>query len=423
MASTPRPGPADRTHASRIIRCTTILLVVSVVINYIDRGNLSVAAPLLKVELGLSPEKMGVLLSAFFWSYATCQLLSGWLVDRYDVNWILAAGFFLWSCGTAVTGLIGGFGSLLLLRLLMGVAESVAYPAYSKIFATRFDENQRGVANSLIDAGSKCGPALGLLVGGFLVARYGWRPFFIVLGLGALPWLPFWIKWMPRGASAADSCLDAQPTVREILSLRSAWVSFAGLFCGNYFWYFLLTWLPSYFVQERHFSIRAMGVAGSLPFIATAASTTAAACLSYRAIARGATPTRVRRTCTSAGLAIAAVIVVVPLITDERASIAILLLASVGYGIFTSSIWAITQTIAGPVAAGRWTGLQNFIGNLAGVTAPIITGFVVQRTGHFFWAFVVTAAVALAGSMVSLFCLGEVEPTKWRPKPVPSSSR
>jgi MFS family permease len=392
-------------------------LVFSVVINYIDRGNLSVAAPLIKTELGLSPSSLGVLLGAFFWSYATCQLLSGWLVDRFDVNWVLATGFLLWSSATACTALIGGFAGLLALRLIMGVAESVAYPSYSKILATRFDENQRGVANALIDAGSKCGPALGTLAGGFLVARFGWRPFFIVLGLGALPWLPFWVKWMPRGPSAADTCADAQPSVREILAHRAAWATFIGLFCGNYFWYFLLTWLPSYLVWERHFSLGMMGVVGALPFLFTATSTTVAACLSYRAIARGATPTRVRKTCTSAGLAIATIIVVVPIVTDQRASIAILILASIGYGLFTSSIWAITQTIAGPVAAGRWTGLQNFIGNLSGIVAPMVTGFVVQRTGHFLWPFVVTAAIALTGSMVLLFCVGDVVPAKWRSQP------
>jgi MFS family permease len=406
--------PEEQRKAARLIKVTTVLLVLSVVINYIDRGNLSVAAPVLKLELGLSPERMGVLLSAFFWSYAVCQLVSGWLVDRFDVNWVLAAGFFLWSCGTAFTGLIGSFAALLVLRLLMGVAESVAYPAYSKIFATRFDENQRGVANALIDAGSKCGPSLGTLVGGILIARFGWRPFFIFLGLAAMPWLPCWIKGMPRGPSAADTCPDAQPSVREILRQRAAWVTFAGLFCGNYFWYFLLTWLPLYLVGERHVSMQVMAVAGALPFMFTAAATTVAACLSYRAIAAGATPTRVRKTCTSLGLGIATVIVVVPIIPDPREALGVLIVASIGYGLFTSSIWAISQTVAGPVAAGRWTGLQNFIGNLAGVVAPVVTGFVVQRTGHFFFAFLVTAGVVLAGSMIFLFGLGPVVPAKWR---------
>jgi hypothetical protein len=229
-----------------------------------------------------------------------------------------------------------------------------------------------------------------------------------------MPWLPCWIKGMPRGPSAADTCPDAQPSVREILRQRAAWVTFAGLFCGNYFWYFLLTWLPLYLVGERHVSMQVMAVAGALPFMFTAAATTVAACLSYRAIAAGATPTRVRKTCTSLGLGIATVIVVVPIIPDPREALGVLIVASIGYGLFTSSIWAISQTVAGPVAAGRWTGLQNFIGNLAGVVAPVVTGFVVQRTGHFFFAFLVTAGVVLAGSMIFLFGLGPVVPAKWR---------
>src|ERR1035441_1562171 len=154
-------------------RGVVILLVLSVSINYIDRGNLSIAAPLLKDELGISASQLGMLLSSFFWTYAAFQILAGWLVDRFDVNWVLAVGFFLWSAATATTGLIHGFGVLLVLRLLLGIAESVAYPCYSKILAAHFLEHQRGLANALIDAGTKVGPALGTLVGGILMARFG----------------------------------------------------------------------------------------------------------------------------------------------------------------------------------------------------------------------------------------------------------
>ena len=158
-----------------------ILLVLSVSINYIDRGNLSIAAPLIKDELGISASQLGILLSSFFWTYAAFQIPCGWLVDRFEVNWVLAVGFFLWSLATAATGLIHGFAMLLTLRLLLGIGESVAYPCYSKIMASHFLEHQRGLPNALIDAGTKLGPALGTLVGGILMSRFGWRPFFIAL--------------------------------------------------------------------------------------------------------------------------------------------------------------------------------------------------------------------------------------------------
>jgi ACS family D-galactonate transporter-like MFS transporter len=411
MSSRPLGNPALK---SRLVWSTTLLLVVSVIINYVDRGNLSVAAPVIKTELHLSPVQLGLLFSVFSWTYAPCQLLSGWLVDRFDANWVLAAGFFLWSAATGVTGLAYGFGGLLALRLLVGVAESTAYPAYSKIFATYFGENHRGIANALIDAGSKVGPACGGLVGAYLIAHFGWRPFFFALGLVALPWIPCWMRWRPRGPAAAAYHAKDRPTFRAILSHRPAWATFAGLFAANYFWYFLLTWLPSYLVQERHLSMQMMGVGNFVPLMLTAGATTTAGALSYRALARGASPTRVRKFCVSAGLGLATIVVVVPFISDLRVAIAVLSVASMGYGVYTSSHWAITQTMAGPSAVGRWTGLQNFFGNLAGIVAPFVTGVVVQTTGHFFWAFAATSLVVLTGSLACLFGLGTIEPNRWR---------
>jgi MFS family permease len=157
-----------------------------------------------------------------------------------------------------------------------------------------------------------------------------------------------------------------------------------------------------------------MAAIGGSAYFVTAAATTATGWLADRLIARGATPTRVRKTCTAAGLGCATVVLAVAVVSSATASIAILMLACVSYGVFASSHWAITQTLAGPLAAGKWTGLQNFFANLAGVVAPVLTGFVVDRTGHFFWAFAAAAAIALAGSLVYVFILGPVTPVNWR---------
>ena len=134
------------------------LLSLSVLINYIDRSNLSIAAPLIKDELHISASQLGTLLSAFFWIYAFMQIPAGWLVDRFDVKWVFAAGFFLWSAATAVTGVLHGFAALLIIRVILGIGESVAFPSYSKILATYFDKSRRGSANSLIIAGLALGP-------------------------------------------------------------------------------------------------------------------------------------------------------------------------------------------------------------------------------------------------------------------------
>ena len=171
-----RPGGATQpSKLSPALFGVALLLSVSVLINYVDRGTLAIAAPLLKEDLHLSPSQLGVLLSAFFWTYAFCQILSGWLVDRFDVNRLLALGVLLWSLATLGTGLTRGFTMLLSARLILGIGESVAYPSYNKIIAKHFNAEHRGRANGLISAGWAGGPAIGTLVGGFIgPAVAGW---------------------------------------------------------------------------------------------------------------------------------------------------------------------------------------------------------------------------------------------------------
>jgi MFS transporter, ACS family, D-galactonate transporter len=399
---------------SKALRPVLVLLVVSVAINYFDRGSLSIAAPALKDELHISVSQLGILLSALFWTYATFQIISGWLVDRFPVEWVLAGGFLIWSLAEIGTGVAHGFASLLVMQLLVGMGESVAYPSYSKILSEHFVEHQRGFANACIDAGAKCGPALGTLLGGLFMARFGWRPIFLVLGLGSLLWLPLWYKWAPRTPRALQLGSNSTVSVFAILARRDAWATFIGHFCSNYFWYFVLTWLPFYLVRERHFSLSEMATIGSCAYLMTGAVTTLTGLISDRCIAAGATPTRVRKTCMGVGMGFAPIIVVVALVPDRTTSMMFLLLACLSYGIYSSSHWATTQTVAGPLAAGKWSGLQNFIANLAGVVAPIITGLVVDRTGHFFWAFAIAGLVALAGAVVYVFVLGRIEPVDWR---------
>jgi MFS transporter, ACS family, D-galactonate transporter len=388
------------------------LLVISVAINYVDRGNLSIAAPLIKDELGISAGRLGALLSAFFWTYSFFQIVAGWLLDRYHPGWILAGGFALWSVATAATGLAKGFAMLLGMRLLLGIGEAVAYPCYSKILAARFREQERGIANSLIDAGNKCGPAAGTLAGGMLMARFGWRPFFVVLGIGSLLWIIPWLKWMPSHEPATQEQGKA-PGVLEILSQPQAYATFAGHFCSNYLLYFLLTWLPFYLVRERHFSMDSMAKMGALAYMVSAVTTIVTGWISDRAIAAGASVTKVRKFCAATGLGLSTAVVTVTMVESPVVSMALLLFACMSYGIYSSSHWAITQTIAGPRAAGKWSGLQNFVANWAGIAAPWITGLAVERTGSFFWAFAIVAAVALVGFAIYLFALGKVEAVRW----------
>ena len=403
-----------RISLSRALSIVLLLLGISVFINYLDRGNLSIAAPMLKDELDISASRLGILLSAFFWTYACLQPFTGWLVDRLDVNWILAAGFFLWSAATAATGLVHVFAALFVLRLLVGIGESVAYPSYSKIIAVHFPEEHRGLANSVVAAGLAAGPGFGMLMGGLLMARFGWRPFFIVLGLTSLLWIAPWIQWMPRGHEVRDpQPRSPGPTFFQFLRLRSAWGTCIGLFCSNYTNYFLITWLPFYLVRERHFTMQSMARIGGLAYFSAAACATLSGWLSDRWIMSGATPTRARKTFVAGGLALTGILLGLSAFCGPRLGIGLLFVGVTFYGVTSSNLWAITQTLAGPRAAGRWAGFQNFFGNLSGVVVPALTGFLVDRTGHFYWAFAALSAVALIGTTSWLFLVGPIEQVDW----------
>lgn len=382
------------------------LLSFSVLINYLDRSNLSAAAPLLAKELSLPDSQLGLLFSAFFWTYALCQILAGWLVDRYSVVSVYAAGFLLWSLATGAIGLSHAFGLLILFRLVLGAGESVAFPAYSKILVRAFREDQRGLANSILDACTKIGPAAGIYLAAWLMHGYGWRSFFLMTGFGALAWLPFWLRYAPARLPASDPApggpSGAGPGWRELLSSRTVWATFLGLFCHNYNWYLLLTWLPTILVRERRFSMLDMGAWNGVLLAITAAATLASGWYSDRLAARAGNAALLRRSFLIAGLLVTGLAMPFTVASSPWVSAISLVIAFTGIGIYVSNCWAFTQTLAG-VAAGRWTGMQNAFANLGGVIAPAVTGILVEKTGRFFPAMMASACILLSGAAVYAF--------------------
>jgi MFS transporter, ACS family, D-galactonate transporter len=390
------------------------LLFFAAAINYIDRGSLSVAAPALSAELKLSPVKTGWLLSAFFWTYAGFQIVSGYLTDRFPVSIVFGAGYFLWSLATLSCGFAQNMTTLVIFRLLLGVGESVAFPSFSKVIAAGFPMERRGLPNALLEAGTKLGPAIGTLAGGFVIAAYGWRALFWILGAGSLVWLIPWLIWAPRPLETSPTARHDSPGMIELLRRKDVWGTCIGNACYTYSYYFLLTWLPTYLVKERHASLQMMGVLGSLPYFGAAAAAVVSGWVSDRWIASGASPTRVRKTFVAAGLLLSTVMVGAVLVPDMTTAVILLIAGYIAFGIFASNHWAITQTLAGQSAAGKWTGIQNTIGNLSGVAAPVVTGLIIDRTGSYYWAFLSPAALALIGAWAYIFMVGPVSPIDWK---------
>ena len=405
--------PADDPRMNRVL----FLLGLSVLINYIDRSNLSIAAPLIKDELNLSGAQLGTLLAGFFYTYALLQIPAGWLVDRFDAKWVFGLGFFIWSASTAVTGLLHGFAALLIARVVLGIGESVAFPAYGKIIGTHFPESRRGFANAVVITGLALGPALGMLIGGNVVDRFGWRPFFLVLGMAALLWLPPWWAWMPRSTPQPKRTPRGSTGVLAILKQRSAWGTCLCQFSFNYASYFLVTWLPFYLTRGRNLSMSQMARVGGLVYLLFAASATIFGKLSDRWVIAGASPTTVRKSLATAGNMGMGTFLALSGIAPDGLLVPTLALAGAFMGVSSCNIWAMTQTLAGREVVGRWTGVQNFLGNFAGIVAPILTGFLLDRTGHFYWAFFITTAVVWLGAISWVFIVGPIEPVDWTPHP------
>ena len=392
------------------------LLVASIFINYIDRSNISIAAPLIQSEMHFSNSQMGLLFSAFFWTYSSFQLvgIAGWLSDRFPVGWVFAGSVVVWAFATLMTGALSGFAALFIMRLILGAGESLAYPCYCRILAAEVPQHQRGRANALLDAASKLGPGLGTFFGGLLMVRFGWRIFFLLLGVASLVWLLPWVRLMPRTPGVRSAAVVPFTFLSEMLKMRTAVGVLCGHFLANYFWFFLLIWLPSYLVKARGFSLTRMATVGSAAYCAVAVGTLCAGWISDWLIGRGTSVTKVRKSVVVLGLLGSASALPVSFIHDEKQALVFLFLSCISFGTYTSNHWAITQTLAGPVMAGRWTSIQNGIGNYSGVFASWLTGQIVQRTGSFHLAFVVAGVVVVLAALMWGWVVGPVRQVEWR---------
>jgi MFS family permease len=389
------------------------LLAAAVFINYFDRGNLATASPLMQRELALSNSELGALFSAFFWSYAPLQPIAGWLAQRFDIRYVLGGGLALWALATVLTGLVSSFAMIFMLRILLGVGESVAYPSNAKFLAQRIPSDQRGRANGLIAVGQSLGPTCGTLAGGLIMSHFGWRPAFIVFGVLSLAWLIPWHS-ATRGGITRVSAAGAHPIEYGVLLReRSLWGTSLGHFCGNYAYYFMLTWLPLILVKAHGLRMDHMALIVAGVYALQAISAPATGWICDGLIRRGVHPNRVLKTTIIVGLCGVAAAMAVCAVAGATLSIVLLLTAGAFFGVQSPALGSITQTLGGPRAAGQWMGIQNLCANMAGVLAPLITGFTVGAGGDFFWAFAVSAAITLAGVVAYAFVIRRVEPVLW----------
>jgi MFS family permease len=370
-----------------------------VFLNYVDRGAIGIAAPLMKSELNLSEEAYGLAFSAFFWIYAPVQFFAGWLCDRFSVYKLMAAGILLWAGSTLLMGFAGGFASLLVLRIMLGVGESISFPGSSKIIARHVPAERRGVANAALATGIALGPAVGTLAGGLILGQWGWRPIFLVFGIVTLIWLLPWQQTVRALPMTGHHDGGTRVPVAALLSKWPLWSMSIVHALGNYCFYFLLAWLPLFLIKARGFSI------GEMTLLATLGYAVQAACaLSYGHFSdwwtrSGRSEAACRRWMMVASQGLAAASILGLAYAHSAVSIgALLCLAGAATAALSLNLYAVAQMFAGPRATGTWVGVQNAIGNVSGIVGPIVTGIVVQRAGYNS-AFVLTAAIAAVGAV------------------------
>lgn len=405
------------------------MMWAAIAINYIDRTVLSAAAPHIQGEFGLSPIEMGVVMSAFFWSYALLQLPAGYLADRFGQKKTLGLAVVWWSLATAVTGVATGFKSLVGLRIALGVGEAAAYPSNAGIAAKWFPRSERATVAGIFDSGSKFGGALALPLIVWMIARFGWKETFAIVGALGVVWGVAW-WWMFRDnprehprvnraelahISDGQVPLGAEDKVMpmkwyELFKHRNIWAMCIGFFMINYNSYFFITWLPTYLVKERHMGLLEMGFMASLPLAVAMLVEVFAGWLSDRVYKSGKLSlTAIRKTFLVVGLVMASSIGFAAFAESPLTAIILLCIAKSGTTVAASQVWALPGDVAPRNMTSMVAGVQNSISNLGGVVGPIVTGAIVGATGSFVYALVFSAALIVVAILNYLFLLGKVE--------------
>ncbi|MGG4038439.1 MFS transporter [Heyndrickxia ginsengihumi] len=417
--------------ATRVRYSILLLIFINVVVNYMDRSNISIAAPFLSKDLHLSSVQMGLIFSAFGWAYALLQVPGGWFVDHVKPRVLYAITLGLWSVATLIQGMVRGFGGLFGLRISLGVLEAPAYPTNNRIVTSWFPENERARAIGLYTSGQFVGLAFLTPVLTTIQSAFGWRGLFVVTGLVGIVWAIVWYLFYrdPRDSrrvnkaelkviSDGDGLVDWNKSGKQksstglkelafVLTKRKLWGIYIGQFCVNSTLWFFLTWFPTYLVEYRHMAFIKAGFLASLPYLAAFIGVIASGYVSDLLVKRGAALGVARKTPIIVGLLLSISIIGANFVEKPSMVILFMTLAFLGNGL-ASITWVFVSTLAPKNLVGLTGGVFNFIGNIASIVIPIVIGFLVKG-GNFAPAIVFIAALGLIGALSYIFLVGKVK--------------
>ena len=423
-------NPSGTARPTRARFVVLALLAVGTMINYLDRTVLGIAAPSLTQELGLSAAVMGLVFSAFSWTYAAAQIPGGIFLDRFGSRLTYFLSVSIWSLFTLLQGLATGLYSLLTFRFGLGVSEAPCFPTNSRVVTTWFPQQERARATGVYTVGEYLGLACFAPFLFWLMSLFSWRAPFVVVGLAGIVFAFVWwamyrephesktvnqaeLDYIAAGGGLAPAVERGKSgfswaRVRALLRYRQMWGACLGQFGGNSTLVFFLTWFPTYLANERHMGWIKIGFFAVMPFIAAAVGVMFGGWLSDELLKRTGSANIARKLPIIAGLLGASTIISANYVDSDTAVIAILSVAFFAQGM-TGLGWTLISDIAPKNLMGLTGGVFNFAANLAGIITPLVIGFIVAATGSFFYALAYVGAIAMIGALSYIFVLGDVK--------------
>ncbi|MBV7528303.1 MULTISPECIES: MFS transporter [Pseudomonas] len=404
------------------------LLLIATIINYIDRVNISIAAPFLAKDLGLDKIEMGLIFSAFAWTYALALVPAGFVADRFGSRFTYGVSLISWSTVTVCQGFATGFASLFGLRLAVGAMEAPAFPANSRAVTVWFPARERGLASSIYVCGQYLGTALftGVLL--WLATTYDWRHVFYSTGLLGIVFGVIWLylyrdplncktvspeelKYIEAGGGLVKSSQERTRfnwrQIAELFNYRQIWAICIGKFASTSALYFFLTWFPTYLIEERKLTMIKAGIFAVLPFVGATVGILLAGIVSDLLIRRGYSMSFARKLPLVVGSMLGMSIVLVNFTDSNVICIAVLTIAFFAQGIASSS-WAAVSEVAPKELIGLTGGVTSLAANIGGIVTPIVIGGIVHATGSFAYAFWFIGGVALMGTLSYSLLLGRL---------------
>ena len=423
-SSRPNSNPLKATRMRMVVLVVVCLVYL---ITYLDRVNLSIAAPHIIEEFGLTNLQWGFVLSVFSWTYATCQIPIGMAADKYGSHIVLGIIVLVWSILTGVTGLVTSVGALIALRLIFGIAEAGAFPSATRALSSWMPKTERGFAQGLTHGFARFGGAATPLFAAIAIEYLGWRNMFFIFAIPGILWALWWFFWYrntprefqkrwgkPNDAEIAliegDRAGKKKVTLpfKTLLKSKNMWALSISYPCYCYVVWIYMTWLPKYLSEAHHMSTIAMGIAASLPLLAGTIGDTMGGWLSDKIWQKTGSARFARRSVAMFGLlAAAALMIPGAMATNAYLAVGLLAFALFAQEMAVGVYWAACLDI-GQDYSGTCSSLMNSMGGVTSALSPIVFGYVLDATGSWVYPFLIAAGLLVIGALMWL----RVDPEK-----------